>query len=407
MKILDKYFKMRKNNQLSHKIFKTSNYKKYALENKLIFVTKQCSKNTLVYNPVYVRNGNIKQMQTVQQPEIYISELNDVTVFSECSAVLTQDNKVLFDMAFHPEAKRYNFKDNFLRYADKSNSILYLNKDNRIVIDECIMLCGTASRNYYHWLFEFLTRLSLIEGEIRYNKFPLLIDEAVLEISQMAEVLRLFSDGHRFIILPQNSRCHVKKLIVPSYLVWMPINLRKNEKIKSTDSVISIEAVNFLRNKISSVLQNEEFKYRGRKFYISRKTCKTGYRKLLNEDKVIEVFVKHGFDIIYPETMTFTEQYRIFSTAASIAGATGAGLTNIVFAPRECIIFCLINKPIDFSVYSTIAGIIGQTMLFIDGERESCFNTTDLEYQSDFKINVKDLDRVLIKEMKTVNGVEN
>ena len=57
-------------------------------------------------------------------------------------------------------------------------------------------------------------------------------------------------------------------------------------------------------------------------------------RKLLNEDEIIALAQRRGFEIIDPGAMSFAEQVETFRDAKVVMGAHGAALTNVAFAPK-------------------------------------------------------------------------
>jgi len=57
-------------------------------------------------------------------------------------------------------------------------------------------------------------------------------------------------------------------------------------------------------------------------------------RKLLNEEEVVAALSDRNWMIVDPGRMTLRHQIAVFKGARRIAGVTGAGLTNFVFAPR-------------------------------------------------------------------------
>lgn len=70
-----------------------------------------------------------------------------------------------------------------------------------------------------------------------------------------------------------------------------------------------------------------------RRIFISREDTKL--RRFTNRGAVHAVLERHGFGIVLAARLSFREQIETFRDAAVIAGAHGAGLTNIVFAPPE------------------------------------------------------------------------
>ncbi len=71
------------------------------------------------------------------------------------------------------------------------------------------------------------------------------------------------------------------------------------------------------------------------KIYISRSLSNISrpwYRLLLNEADVESAFSDAGFYIVYPETLTFVEQMKLFAGAKNIVGLSGSGMLNTIFS---------------------------------------------------------------------------
>ena len=56
---------------------------------------------------------------------------------------------------------------------------------------------------------------------------------------------------------------------------------------------------------------------------------------------VIDALRPLGFVVVDPGRLSFAEQIRLFAGAERIVGNCGAGLTNLVFAPRGVRVFAL------------------------------------------------------------------
>jgi hypothetical protein len=69
------------------------------------------------------------------------------------------------------------------------------------------------------------------------------------------------------------------------------------------------------------------------RLYISRKrfSRRQSSRVIANEGRIERLFMRHGFDVIYPERTPFDRQLELYSDAAILAGISGSGLHNVVF----------------------------------------------------------------------------
>ncbi len=69
-----------------------------------------------------------------------------------------------------------------------------------------------------------------------------------------------------------------------------------------------------------------------RRLYVPRK--RGGWRSVVNEDELVARLTRDGFEVVRPDGMSLADQVRLFAEAAVVVGLHGAGLTNVLFAPR-------------------------------------------------------------------------
>ncbi|MBM1171283.1 glycosyltransferase family 61 protein [Microvirga arabica] len=74
-----------------------------------------------------------------------------------------------------------------------------------------------------------------------------------------------------------------------------------------------------------------------KRFYASRlmsSTSRRWYRVLQNEPEIERIAHRAGFEVFYPETLSFREQVRTFASATQIFGPSGSGLLNAIFTQK-------------------------------------------------------------------------
>ena len=69
-----------------------------------------------------------------------------------------------------------------------------------------------------------------------------------------------------------------------------------------------------------------------KRLYVSRKDASK--RVMESEYEIEQLFTSLKFEIVIPSELSFFEQVKLFSSASAVVGPHGAGLTNILFAPR-------------------------------------------------------------------------
>jgi hypothetical protein len=354
---------------------------------------KTAKRDSFIYPPYYYKMNYHNKAIRVSNPELYIACIRNAIVNSRSSSVITDNDRCLFDLALSWKAFRYNFGDGIIISKKGRSFFLKTQKMAPEAIQKGIHLCGTASANYYHFLFDFIAKLRLINGKDEFKDYPLLINVESIKYPQMREALNWYSEDRKYLPLACNNSYKVIDLVLPSSLTWAPLNIKDRFAMKSTDVIISKEAVEFLRNHGPVRGSGDRA---NRKIYLSRKSKMTaGYRKLQNEEDVEKLFLKYGFELVFPERLSFFEQVEIFSESRVIAGPTGSAFANIVYAPCSAIIICLMNCIVDYPIWSTIAGFIGQKMVHVAGDP---MDARELyKYQSDYTINLDTL-RTLLEE---------
>jgi capsular polysaccharide biosynthesis protein len=89
------------------------------------------------------------------------------------------------------------------------------------------------------------------------------------------------------------------------------------------------QAANFIMNELYNQITKDirQSLSSTRKVFVARsKKLRTS-----NNDEVQTVFEEQGFEVIYPELLSFQDQLEIYTSASILAGFSGSGLHNIVF----------------------------------------------------------------------------
>jgi len=97
---------------------------------------------------------------------------------------------------------------------------------------------------------------------------------------------------------------------------------------------------------------------RGRRVLISRNDSKT--RAVLNWDELLPIFARHGFETVELTDLPAATQIGLFRDAAQVVGVHGAGLTNILFAPKDCAVLEILPPLVATQAYWLLASRLGQ-----------------------------------------------
>lgn len=333
--------------------------KQYCGENNESYTEVEVGCNRLVYEPSYFEQSDEKEYYFMS-PAIYVAILHDATVLSATGVVLTE-KKLLCDTIKRDKEHRIKWPWGAVRRVEGDKVLLVIHKDI-MEVERAINLCGFASNNYYHFTMEILSRLKYVSQLPDTGDIPVLIDEGVKMYPQLEEILKTIVGEREIIYVPNEIRVKVHLLVQPSMNSWGSLNVESWDLFRMADNLMAVSGITNIRSCVEHYLSEQTT----RKIFISRKNYST--TRLMNEAAIIPLFKAEGFEIVYPETLSYIEQIRLFSSAKCVVGVTGAAMTNILYCQPGAVIGCIIPKEYGFCVYSTMAELVGCQTLFLSPE---------------------------------------
>jgi capsular polysaccharide biosynthesis protein len=210
--------------------------------------------------------------------------------------------------------------------------------------------------NWAHWTFNTLPRLRVLE-QAGLAGLPVIVPYD-LSRAQERSLEAIGIDVGRAIR-------HGKTPLAFDTLVWPS---------SATDShYASSECVRWLRDRVTSRLGVQARP--SRRLYVSRPLQRSlplppGYprRAVANEAAVVEMLLRHGFEVVRPETLTFDEQVGTFAGAEIVVAPHGAGSVNALYSRRLALIELFEPTFVDSSIFA-IASAAGHDYWFVLGER--------------------------------------
>ncbi len=184
---------------------------------------------------------------------------------------------------------------------------------------------GGGNANYWHWLFDVIPRIHIIEKKINLDEinFFLLPDLRENFQNESLEILKIPKEKR------VSSRIfrHVQTDL--TYTVDHPYVIRNNPSIEIQNLPNWI--LQYLRNKFLNNIGKKKFP---NKFYIDRSDSKSNHshlRKIINEKEVKQLLINKGFSVITLSDLSFKDQINLFYHATQIVGLHGAGFANTTF----------------------------------------------------------------------------
>nr|WP_285854233.1 glycosyltransferase family 61 protein [Paenibacillus elgii] len=225
-------------------------------------------------------------------------------------------------------------------------------------------------------MFDVLPRIHLLRlSGIRIDKYVLNRQEMFPFQEETLAVLGIPNKK----IIDSPIDLQARKLVVPSLITRYILTPHTEVR----PDVIPKWACDFLRKEFlpphdNDCSENNEY------IYISRENAK--YRKVINEEEIINHLNKFGFKKVTLESMKVTQQVQLFSCAKFIIAPHGAGLTNLVFCKPGTKVIELFNPYYMPSYYWMISNHIHLNYFYLVNEAEQLNSAS-----SDYKVNIDKL----------------
>ena len=191
--------------------------------------------------------------------------------------------------------------------------------------------------NYFHWIIDALCRAELIRTNVR-EEFTVVLPKS--SPAYLTETLKLYGYTD-FEYLPERSMMKLDAVYAMNYAAWS--GQQHPDVLQSmVDYVISKLGI---ENAVPS-----------KRIYISR--SKQFSRRVANEQALVDVLEKYGFEIHHFEGMPFAQQVALMQSATHFVTSHGANMTNLIFLPRGAKVFELLtnHKP-NFCYWSVASNL--------------------------------------------------
>lgn len=282
------------------------------------------------------------------------------------SAVMTAENWLIGDLSpespalspNHPDShpsKHSLFKTNFLPPIQQINGTV-------------VILAGLLNNVYFHWLFDILPRINLLElAGINYDDIDyFLVDNRTIFQQETLEIFGV--PPHK--ILPLSFPLHIQptNLIVPSFpsaIAWMPPWSCKYLRDKILEKKVTV--LNSLQP--SLIMEKEEecsLINKKKRLYISRN--KSSNRRLINEEEVINILLNYDFEVINLELLSVKQQAELLSQAEIIISPHGSGLSNLVFCQSNTKVIEIFAPNYVYPCYWLVSNLVNLDYYYLVGE---------------------------------------
>ncbi len=302
-------------------------------------------------------------------PAQYLAFLDNARAYPRSNVVIA-GGKLVYDLAAHPRRPDILLQDGLnpdqiMTAAFGAKRALVEVSEDVQAVEAGLMMFGLQSRNYGHWFCEFVPRM-LAYNDLRCpDGIPLCVDDHMP--GSHAEILRLLDTRNRPVITLPPRPVAFGRLGMAPVPAFFPFDMKPGRPFYDTlwpaDVFAAVRQLILDRAHARGILSGRT----DRRLFISRKAFTQ--RALVNEAEIAERLRPQGFEVIYPETMSFLEQVEAFHSAALVVGSSSSALSNALFCRPGCRILGLIHEELSFNFrgYTSFIEAGGARILFLRG----------------------------------------
>jgi len=299
-------------------------------------------------------------------PEIYGSVIRNGIVCGGTNTAIAGNVIVchdLYDFEREYTSEEFHFRTRINPKHKKMFIQQQLESSNHV--SEAVSFVDALSFNYAHWLTEVLPKIALFCADQRFKDVPIIVDD-LLHDNIMESLFCVAGQEREIICLPTGVNLHCDKLYLISSTGYVPFEWRGRKHPDCSHGIFSPKAFNCLLNHLKPTKKAFSKGVYPKKIYLRRNS---NIRNLSNAKEVEKLFKSHGYMVVEPEKLTFSQQVALFSNAKYIAGASGAAFANLIFAPQDSKITILISKHPDtiYWYWQNIACACGNSINYIFG----------------------------------------
>ncbi|MBD2431764.1 MULTISPECIES: glycosyltransferase family 61 protein [Fischerella] len=311
--------------------------------------------------------------QQRQLPDAFVATIPNGRVWGDGN-VITPDNQLL------AEVSKVIGKGEYILDSAK-HPIFFQEKLPPVqkISGSVAVLSSAGGTGYYHWLFDILPRLALLQkAEIAFEEIDKFLVNRYISRFQIETLNTLGIPRSKIIENHWNPHIEAEQLVVPALV---------GETSHMPKWACDFLRENFLGDKTK---QNKQTL----RLYLNR--TQVVHRKVENESEVIDFLSGMGFRNLSLETLSVAEQIELMAAAEVVIAPHGAGLTNIVFCqPGTKVIELLSPKAVNF-MYWSLSNQVGLDYYYLLGEGEVPPEPIDPYANNDnILINLNSLFRVL------------
>jgi capsular polysaccharide biosynthesis protein len=251
----------------------------------------------------------------INKSRIYTDTINDTAII--------QKNKIIEGPSF--QIRNFKF-DNVRENIVFTKGTPRLKKKIKGTVLS-LLTGGAGNENYWHWLFDVLPRIKIVQNVININKIDYFLFPNVRKKFQK-ETLGLINIPNNKVLYSTKHRHIECDQIIATEHPYVINNDASNE-IQNLPTWI----IEWLKEAFTVGLDLKDNNF-PEKIYIDRNDASPNikkFRKIINEETIIKETKNAGYKNIILSNFSLLDQMKYFFNAKKIIGLHGAGFANLVF----------------------------------------------------------------------------
>jgi capsular polysaccharide biosynthesis protein len=304
----------------------------------------------------------------VSLPAITAAEWRGATVVGKFDTVLVGRHCIVGDLWQRDTERTFDEVRGYAK-VNPQKITYYRRRAPRMTLDRGIVIVGGPTGNWAHWSTEYLPKLALVDGLERYRDWPLVVDEGLHP--NIIASLELVGARRELVRLPEGVPMRLREALTVGSPGYTAYEYRYDWEagppgFKREHTAFSPAALDLVRRRAWQ--STGASPARERRIYITRP--RGSMRPFVGGEEVERFFAAAGFEIIDTAGLTAAEQVQLFSRARCIVGQSGAGLTNLVFAPPGCrvVVFAANSPHSIFHDFANMGAAVGHHVYSCYGE---------------------------------------
>jgi capsular polysaccharide biosynthesis protein len=271
-------------------------------------------------------------------PRPYFTLMKEVGVVGGSRLLVKNPDVILSDeIAAFRGASGWSVRPHKISMGTDGQARLSLTRAYPNVIERGIHLMHDYGANYFHMITELLPRILIAEEAGLESDIPFLIQDGLHP--NLLKLIELMNpEKRRLIVLKDFHLYKAKEMVYLSDVSGLQDVY--NGKRDPENTALHGEAIATIVDRIKHQMA-PSMTSPWRKLYIRRVGR---YRGLLNENKIEEILVDRGFELVSLEGLSLAAQIRLFSQASCVIAPTGAALTNMVWCQPDTKIGVLVGE---------------------------------------------------------------